>query len=126
MALDTFVTYVLMYGATEYLAEADRYSEELIRLKPDEWTVKGTRGGVLVEKGELQAGITMLEAVMAHDSNAFDRTISASFLALAHFKGNNRAEALRWIAISRQIDPNCVSMLRIEALLDSPVSASNT
>ena len=123
--LDAFVTCVLMYGATDHLAEADQYSEELLRLKPDEWTIKGTRGGVLVEKGELQAGIAMLEDVMAHDHNANDRAISASFLALAHLKKNDRTEALRWLAISRQIDPDCASMHRIATLLNPATPVSN-
>ena len=123
--LDAFVTYVLMHGTSEFLAEADRYSEELFRLKPDEWTIKGTRGSVLVEKGDLAAGAAMLKDVMANDSNSFDRAISASFLALAELKQNNRPEALRWLTISRESGSDCASTLRIAALLESKTPISN-
>jgi len=115
--LDTFVTAILMYGATEYLQQADVYSNELFRLQPDVATIKGTRGSVLVEMGELSAGMIMLEEVMKSDSDNFVRAIAASFLALGHWKQNNLSEAQHWIALSRKFDPNCASMRRIEKLL---------
>jgi glycosyltransferase involved in cell wall biosynthesis len=68
--LDAFATAVLMYGAHEFLTEADRYSEELYRSKPDEWTVKGTRGSILVEKGDIESGQAMLKDVVEHDPSA--------------------------------------------------------
>jgi hypothetical protein len=117
LALDGFVTCVLMYGADDFFAEADRYSEELFQANPTEWTVKGTRGSVLVEKGEIEAGQAMLQEVMEHDPSAFDRAIAASFLALAELKRNNRETALEWLRISRDLDPDCASMHRIESLV---------
>ena len=119
LILDEFATCVLMYGASEFLAEADTYSDELVRLKPDDWSVKGTRGAVLVEKGDLPEGITMLEEVMANDSNPFDRVISSSYLALAKWKQGDSKEALRWLAMARAIDPQCPSTVRIGALMKS-------
>lgn len=120
--LDTFATCVLMYGAGEFLPEADRYSEELYTLKPDEWTVKGTRGSVFIETGRLEEGMSMLQEVMDKDSSAFDRAISASFLALAELKRNNVDGAAEWLRKSRDLDPNCGSLKRIEALLRSATS----
>ena len=120
--LDTFVTCVLMYGAGEFLPEAERYSEELFTLKPDEWTVKGTRGSVLIETGRLEEGVSMLQEVMDKDPSAFDRAISASFLALAELKRNNLDLAAEWLRKSRELDPNCGSVKRIEALLRSATS----
>jgi hypothetical protein len=116
-ALDVFATCVLMFGANEFLAEADQCSEELLRLQPNEISNKGTRGGVLVEKGDLPAGIAMLEEVMNSPSKN-DRAISASFLALAHWKQGNRDEAKRWIGVSREIDSRCASMWRIAKLIE--------
>jgi hypothetical protein len=121
--LDGFATCVLMYGANQFLAEADQYSEELLRLKPDECSYKGTRGSVLVEKGDLATGITLLEECMKSDSRN-DRAISASFLALACLKQGKRDEALRWLAISREIDPRCISMRRIAKLVESTAGKS--
>jgi hypothetical protein len=113
LVLDGFATCVLMYGAREFLAEADRYSQELCELKPGEWTVKGTRGSILVETGDLVHGMAMLLEVMEHDPSAFDRAIAASFLALAEFKKCNQESALKWLRISQDLDPNCASALRI-------------
>lgn len=120
--LDTFATCVLMYGAGEFLPEADRYSEELYTLKPDEWTVKGTRGSILIETGRLEEGMSMLQEVMDKDPSAFDRAISASFLALAELKRNNVDVAAKWLRKSRDLDPNCGSLKRIQALLRSATS----
>lgn len=120
--LDTFATCVLMYGAVEFLPEADRYSEELHSLKPDEWTVKGTRGSVLIETGRLEEGMSMLRELMENDPSAFDRAISASFLGLAELKRNNADQAAEWLRKSRDLDPNCGSLKRIEALLRSATS----
>jgi hypothetical protein len=69
----------------------------------------------------------MLKDVIQHDPSSFDRAIAASFLALAEFKQNNREAAVQWLRISRDFDPHCASMHRIESLLRanvSPVSAS--
>jgi len=123
-ALDGFATCVLMYGVLEFLPEADRYSEELMRNKPDEWTVKGTRGGILVEKGDLPAGIAMLTQVMDNDPSVFDRAISASFLALAEWKKNNKDAAESWLHRSFELDPNCVSALRVAEIVRNNVASS--
>jgi hypothetical protein len=114
--LDVFATAVLMYGAHEHLSEADRYSEELFKAKPTELTVKGTRGSILIEKGELAAGREMLAEVMAHDPSKFDQAIAASFLALADLKENRLPEASRWLRTARELDPNCPAIDRIESL----------
>lgn len=111
--LDTFATCVLMYGAKDFLPEADRYSEELYAAKPNEWTVKGTRGSVLIELGRLEEGTTMLKEVMDNDPSSFDRAIAASFLGLAELKRNNSAAAKEWLKKSQEIDPHCASLERI-------------
>jgi hypothetical protein len=116
-ALDSFATGVLMYGATEYLPEADRYSEELIRSQPNEWTVKGTRGSILVEKGDVQAGMDMLLQVLESDPSEFDQAIAASFLALAEWKRHNQEAAQTWLRRATEIQPNCVAAKRIEGIV---------
>jgi hypothetical protein len=122
-ALDLFATTVLMYGANEFLEEADRYSLELLNGRPDAWTVKGTRGSILVEKGDLDGGIAMLTQVMDNDPSAFDRAIASAYLALAEWKKNDRDTALNWLRISRQLDPACPAGPRIQRLLDPKLSA---
>jgi tetratricopeptide (TPR) repeat protein len=116
-ALDLFVTAVLMYGRTEFLAEANEYSKELIEANPDEWTVKGTRGSILIDLGDIEAGMAMLGEVMEKDPSPFDRAIGASFLALGELKRNNRAVAQEWLRTARALDPNCGALVRVEAML---------
>jgi hypothetical protein len=122
--LDAFATGVLMFGANQFLTEADRYSAELLSLKPDDLSYKGTRGSVLIEKGDLNAGIAMLEEVMSGSTDANDLAISASFLALAYWKQGNRTEALRWLTTSREIDPRCASMRRISRFIEQETAPS--
>jgi hypothetical protein len=116
--LDAFATCVLMFGATDFLSEADRYSAELLEAKPDEWTVKGTRGSVLVDKGETEAGMAMLQEVMRHDPSEFDRAIGACFLALGEIKRKNLGAALESLRLARALDPNCGALPRLESLLN--------
>jgi hypothetical protein len=123
LLLDAFATCVLMYGAITFLPEAEQYSEELMGYRPNEWTIKGTRGSVLVEKGHLDAGIAMLTEVVAQDPSLFDRAIAASFLALAEWKRNNRQAAAEWLQRSLEFDPKCVSARRISSILNSGVTA---
>ena len=114
---DAFATLVLMAGASEFLDEADRYSDELYQARGGEWTVKGTRGGVLVEKGRLEEGIRLLREVMDNDPSSFDRAISASYLGLAEIKLGRPAEAQEWLTKARRCDPRCVFLQRFEKML---------
>jgi hypothetical protein len=114
-----------MYGAHEFLAEADRYSQELLQIKPDEWTVKGTRGSILVEKGDIEGGMMMLMQVMEHDPSTFDRAISASFLALGELKKNDRELAIKWLRIANDLDPDCASARRVQSILDEQSSVED-
>jgi hypothetical protein len=117
--LDAFATLVLMSGAVEFLPEADRYSQELHQAKGDEWTVKGTRGSVLIECGNFTEGGEMLRAVMASQTTDFDKAISASFLALAALRQGLTGEAAKWLGIAKKHDPHCASLRRLEALLEN-------
>ncbi|PZD72257.1 hypothetical protein C1752_03844 [Acaryochloris thomasi RCC1774] len=116
-ALDTFVTIVLLQEATEYLEQADHYSKESLNNLPHEWTIKGSRGAVLVERGQIQSGIELLAEVMEHEKNPYARVISASYLALAQSYQGCFQEAREWLAVGREIDPHCRLFNRAEKLL---------
>jgi len=116
--LDMFATSFLMLDASAEIDDADRYSAELLRLQPNEWTVKGTRGSVLVEMGRLEEGTKLLSEVAEHDPLAFDRAIAASYLALAEIKQGNKQAASAWLAKARAFDPDCVPLKRFEGLVD--------
>ena len=111
--LDMFASAVLFFDAREYLADADRYSRELFELKPNEWTVQGTRGSVLIELRRIDEGMAMLRPVVEKDPKPFDQAIAAAYLALGEFKKGNLENAAEWIQKARSFDPHCVPMLRI-------------
>jgi hypothetical protein len=115
--LDAFATCVLMLGASDHITEADRYSEELFCTRPNEWTVKGTRGSVLIEMGELEEGEKLLGEVVDSDPLAFDRAIAASYMALAQIKRGQLEAASLWLEKARAFDPSCVPMNRFEKML---------
>jgi len=121
--LDTFVTGVLMLGAMEFIEEADGYSKELFLSKPAELTVKGTRGSVLVEKGELEEGSGLLREVVENDPLAYDRAIAAAYLGLVEIKRGETKTAISWLDKAREFDPRCLPLKRFEkrfALLRAP------
>jgi hypothetical protein len=115
--LDGFVTTVLMFGAQQYLEEAKRYSAELFNTKPTDLSVKGTRGSVLIEIGEYEAGRGMLIEVMDNDPSSFDRGIAASFLAYASLKQGALEDGIEWLHAARKLDPNCPVIDRCEKLM---------
>lgn len=118
-ALDSFCTFVLFQGATDQLDEAERYSGELLRNQPDAWSIKGTRGCILVEKGDLTVGMSLLSEVIENDPNPSDRAISACFLALGEIKQKQFAKARAWLETARGLDADCVPLTRVETLLRS-------
>jgi Zn-dependent protease len=115
--LDAFATTVLMFGHTTALPEADRYSRELLDAKPDEWTIKGTRGSVLVELGEIESGFAMLLSVYENSPSTVDKAISAAYLGIAEFKGGNRLQASEWCRSAAAVHPNFPILKRLQELL---------
>ena len=116
-ALDAFATWVPFEGSPQHLKEADTYSEELMRRQPNSWSVKGTRGSILVEKGEVMEGMEILQGVMENDPNPYDCAISACFLALGELKQSRLPEAEAWLDKARNLDAHCVPLERIQKLV---------
>jgi Peptidase family M50 len=115
--LDGFATTVLMYNARNYLGKADEYSAELFAANPNEWTVRGTRGSVLVETGRIEEGIETLQGVVANDPVPFDKAISAAFIAIGEIKRGRYDDAKRWLDQARAWEPDCVPLKRAEQML---------
>jgi tetratricopeptide (TPR) repeat protein len=97
----------LMAGGAERLVDADRYSQQAMRLTPWVAEIKGTRGSVLVTLGQTDEGLRLLEeAIEDHDANA-NKALNACFLALGFHKAGNSAACRRLIEKARQLDPQC-------------------
>jgi hypothetical protein len=107
---DAFITNVLLHNLTDQLPLADRYSAELLAKAPDNITYAGGRGSVLVALGQIDAGKPLLESCYAQSGSATDRSISASFLALAEHRSGNPAAAIEWLDKAVAANPNCPSV----------------
>jgi hypothetical protein len=111
--LDLLACLPLYTGCMDLLAEADAWTTEALNHVPNAITLKGTRGGVLVELGRLDEGIAMLNDVMKWSECPVDHAISAAYLAKAHAARENFGEARRWLAKAESIEPKHPVITRI-------------
>lgn len=87
---------VLVGRLTELLPAVDRYSRLALQLQPGEITLEGTRGAILVELDQIEAGAQMLPKVFEQSESEGDKTISAFYLALASLKAGDLAVSQSW------------------------------
>lgn len=114
---DYLCTGVLFYRLSELLDLANSASAELLRDHPDELTFRGTRGGVLVELGESE-GAVLLEDVVNQSCATHDCSISAAFLAIFHYRGQNSELAYEWLEKARGFNPECPALRRAMSEID--------
>jgi hypothetical protein len=92
--LDHLITVGLVSGAPEFRSHLDRWSQRARELGPDITTLKGSRGAVLVELGQFEAGRALLqELAVANDGRAIDVVMTKIFLAWAEQGLGNDAAA---------------------------------
>jgi tetratricopeptide (TPR) repeat protein len=98
------------------LDEADEYSRKAIELYPSVPAFQGTRGSVLVWKGELKAGLEMLKSSLAlQEKTRSDLACNGTMIALAELKLGNIAESKRWKDFAIEQDPECPLLKRLRA-----------
>jgi Tfp pilus assembly protein PilF len=112
--LDALACLPLYTNHREYLAQADEWSREALELDPQSITLKGTRGGVLLELGHDDEAVKLLENCFEHGSEKTDKPISACYLALAAARRGDYRKADEWLTRSKQLDPHCRVLPRIE------------
>lgn len=111
--LDNLSCLPLYHGRTDLLPEAEAWINEALRHAPDAITLKGTRGGLLVELGRIDEAISTLRHVIKRSECPIDRMISSACLAKAwHSKGELSA-ARKWLARATAIDPTHPLVRRI-------------
>ena len=115
---DSFVTNVLLFDIRELLPIAEQYSDELLTKDPENLTLLGTRGSVLVALGQIDAGMRMLQRVYASSHSLVDRSISASFLAIAEQLSGNSETARLWLEKAVTADPDCPAVRRAQLALE--------
>lgn len=116
---DTFCTAWLLYQPPALQPLVLQLSADLLANAPSEITRQGTRGAVLVQVGDLQDGIPMLEEVFRKTKSNFDRAFSAAFLARAHHQLGNDSLVQQWLAEFTKTDPPPALQKRLELLFQN-------
>lgn len=106
-----------MQGGHEALDAADRSSFKAITLAPDNPYVLGTRGAVLVAKGEIDEGRKLLERARALHHGAYERASNLACLALASAAEGRSAEARGFLEQARKLDADFELKARVERVL---------
>ncbi|MEM6883536.1 MAG: M50 family metallopeptidase [Verrucomicrobiota bacterium] len=100
--LDSFCTWAIFLGDRKYFQEAGVYSEKLYEIFPEDISVNGSRGSLLIMNGQLDQGMDMLSRVYETSTADFDKTISAAFIAWAYHLKGQKAEAKVWLEKSSE------------------------
>jgi len=116
--LDQYLTYLLEVDAVSSNSdEMDQLSQELIEANPNNISVKGTRGSILIDIGRIEEGKTMLIEVLNKTESLFDKSYANSFLALAEKQQGNLELARDYAERSARMDPDCLVLKRVSDLL---------
>src|SRR5262249_44875935 len=100
--------------AADLLAEADRFSAEVLQSIPWLPHAKGTRGDVLVALGRPDEGIPLLEEAMRDHETADDKAFCACFLAIGEARRRRPDQARAYLEAARQLDPACIILEKAE------------
>lgn len=106
-----------MLGNGELLEEADKYSKEAFALAPDVPAVQGTRGAVLIERGEYESGMALIRKALAMAEKRRQIACDMAFLALGEWRCGNVEEANKTLREVRGLDPNCPVLPRITRVI---------
>lgn len=116
-ALSNIATIDLQHPSrTALLEEADRSSEEALRLSGDEPAVRSTRGAVLVELGRLEEGTTLLRATLENAPRPSMRAQCLIYLGLALHLQGKAEEARSLFEKARTAHPKSPYLARVAGL----------
>ena len=86
-----------MYGEKQYLREALIWSEEALQLAPSAKPLHGTYGSLLIETGQFEQGIQILQPLAKEGNEALNQAISAYYLAKAYNALGDQDHAQYWL-----------------------------
>lgn len=112
-AMDCLSCLPLYYGKVHLLSEADAWTNTALRYSPDVITLKGTRGSVLIELGQIDEGMAFLNDVIKRTDCKTDRVICSAYLAKGYALKGANAEAKLWMEKARAIDKEHVVVKRL-------------
>ena len=97
----------IMLDDPALLAEADNFSEQAYEFLPWEPSITGTRGGVLVALDRPDEGIALLKGALSKNPDKRGKAIEACLIAWGEWKRGNSKETESYLALARQLDPEC-------------------
>lgn len=107
------------------LDEANRWSKQALAQLPDWPPAHGTRGAVLLARGELAEADELLTFAFARNGPR-NQALNACCLAMLHAQRGARAEAEAWLEKARSTNPACYLLERTELRLKSqPAQSAN-
>jgi len=103
-----------LIGDPELLPEADAYSKEAYSAAPWVPSITGTRGTVLVEMGQIEAGVKLLKEAFEKASSSRSKAENACHLAIANARMGNRDQADKYLKLAQQLDSQCRLIERVQ------------
>jgi len=104
----------LMIGGTELLQEADRFSQEAVKLQGSRAPYLGTRGSVLIELGEADKGLPLVQRAFEFNTDPRLKALNACYLVIAEVRRGNSNAATAHRDAAVKLDPNCQLLGKVE------------
>jgi tetratricopeptide (TPR) repeat protein len=98
------------------LPEAADYSYQAFQHLPWFPAVIGTRGTVLVELGQFEAGITLLKNSMSLHVDKQSKALNACHIAVGEIRRGNPGAGREFLATAKTLDPKCFLVPYVESL----------
>lgn len=115
--MDRLACFPIMDGLRCFLDEADTISKEALALQPQNLTLKGTRGSILVELGRHEEAEALLNEVYSHSEADNDKGISAFYLGLIARAKGDQQRAKAWARKAKLLHPQEWLTKRVDAEL---------
>jgi len=106
-------------GSAEWFDEANRLSLEAYSGLPWAPFAIGTRGTVLVEHGELNEGIALLERAFKETEDVLAKAENACFLAVAECRRGDSTRAKHYLALAEKLNPASFLLPRAQSAVHS-------
>ncbi len=102
----------------ELLDDADAYSDYAVKVFPWSAAIKGARGAVFVQRGQLAEGIPLLEQALEGSDERWRRAQYACLLAIAKIRRADHAKAAQYLQLARELQPPCFLLGRAERAIN--------
>lgn len=112
-ALDMMACIPVFSGCRALLAGAFLWIEQAIEYSPEDITLQGTKGSLMIEAGNLTEGIALLEHVRDTSESDNDQAIVTWYLALAYLKRGDLDLAQQMLAEAKEKHAHCIVAPRL-------------